>query len=210
MVALMLSMAGTGHGQTDAPAGEGGHGSLSSTIAGCVACHGQYGTGSIDGVPRLAGQNPDYMAHALSMFRARSRAGAAMQAVAQSLSDAEMRDVATYFASQNPPLLKGQSVPPRQLVAAGKQMAERGAGDNVAACFSCHGAGGLGNGARFPRIAAQPRKYIVDRLHEFQARASNTNPAPGTMTAVAAALTEQQIEQAAAYLSVTHDRPPRP
>jgi cytochrome c553 len=71
----------------------------------------------------------------------------------------------------------------------------------VAACFSCHAAGGKGDGARFPRIAAEPRQFVIDRLHEFQARARGKTPEPGTMTAVAATLTEEQIEAAAAYLS---------
>jgi cytochrome c553 len=33
-----------------------------------VACHGMHGEGAAGGVPRLAGQNAQYMSHALSMF----------------------------------------------------------------------------------------------------------------------------------------------
>jgi cytochrome c553 len=72
---------------------------------------------------------------------------------------------------------------------------------NVAPCFSCHAAQGKGNGARFPGIAAEPVQFVINRLHEFQARARGTTPQPGTMTAVAATLDEKQIEAAAAYLA---------
>jgi cytochrome c553 len=85
-------------------------------------------------------------------------------------------------------------------VLAGRRLAQTGA-DNAAACFSCHAAQGAGNGARFPRIAGQPAQFVIDRLHEFQARAREKTPQPGTMTAVAATLEEQQIQEAAAYLS---------
>jgi cytochrome c553 len=85
-------------------------------------------------------------------------------------------------------------------VLAGKKLAESGS-TNAAPCFSCHAAGGSGNGARFPRIAGEPARFVIDRLHEFQARAQGKTPQPGTMTAVAATLNEEQIEAAAAYLS---------
>ncbi|HEX9433710.1 MAG TPA: c-type cytochrome [Burkholderiales bacterium] len=166
----------------------------------CAACHGSQGEGGPNGVPRLAGQNADYMSHALSMFKAGTRASPIMQPIARNLSDAEIARLADYFSQQSPPLVRAAVSPSAQLVLAGKRLAETGA-DNAAACFSCHAAQGAGNGARFPRIAGQPAQFVIDRLHEFQARAREKTPQPGTMTAVAATLEEQQIQEAAAYLS---------
>jgi cytochrome c553 len=166
----------------------------------CASCHGVHGEGAPGGVPRLAGQNADYMNHALSMFRAGTRASAIMQPVARSLSDSEIRQLADYFSTQSAPRVGMATVAPPQLVQAGQQLAARGTA-NVAACFSCHAAQGKGNGARFPGIAAQPAQFVVDRLHEFQARAQGKAPEPGTMTAVAAKLDEDKIQAAAAYLS---------
>jgi cytochrome c553 len=125
-----------------------------------------------------------------------------LQTVALNLSYCYIRELAMFFSKQNPPLAEG-APPPQSLVIAGKQLAEMGAGSGVAACFSCHAAGGKGNGARFPSIAGEPAAFVVSRLHEFQARAKGKTPAPGTMTAVAATLNDAQIEAAAAYLSVT-------
>ena len=166
----------------------------------CATCHGKHGEGGSNGVPRLAGQNADYMSHALAMFKAGTRASAIMQPIARNLSDAEILRLANYFSMQSAPRAPTADAPSPQLVLAGKQLAETGAG-NVAACFSCHAAQGAGNGARFPRIAGQPAQFVIDRLHEFQARARAATPQPGTMTAVAATLNEQQIKEAAAYLS---------
>jgi cytochrome c553 len=165
----------------------------------CAACHGAHGEGAPAGVPRLAGQNADYMSHALSMFKAGTRASAIMQPIARTLSDAQMRQLADFYSTQKAPPGAGAPASPR-LVLAGKQLAESGS-SNAAPCFSCHAAGGNGNGARFPRIASEPARFVIDRLHEFQARAQAKPPQPGTMTAVAATLDEGQIEAAAAYLS---------
>jgi cytochrome c553 len=166
----------------------------------CITCHGMHGEGAPTGAPRLAGQNAPYMSHALSMFKAKTRASPIMQPVAQALSDAQMSELADYFSKQKAPLVEARSAVSPQLLPAGKQLAETGAA-NAAACFSCHGKQGNGNGARFPSIAGQPAQFVIDRLHEFQARSRAKAPQPGTMTAVAATLDEQQIEAAAAYLA---------
>ncbi|HZV64108.1 MAG TPA: c-type cytochrome [Telluria sp.] len=167
----------------------------------CLACHGVAGQGSLAGAPRLAGKNPDYLAHALSMFRAGTRASPIMQGIAHGMSDSDMQAFATYFSQQHPPRPGGAPTPAPALVAAGKQLAENGAGPDLAACFSCHAAGGKGNGARFPSIAGESPAFLVERLHAFQARAKGAPPPPGSMTSVAAKMDETQIQQAAAYLS---------
>jgi cytochrome c553 len=166
----------------------------------CTVCHGIHGEGAPSGMPRLAGQNADYMNHALSMFKAGTRASPIMQPVARILSDTQIRQLADYFSSQRAPRLATAISTASGSVLAGRQLAEKGAA-NVGACFSCHGAHGQGNGARFPSIAAQPAEFVISRIHEFQARAQGKPPSPGTMTAVAATLDERQVEAAAAYLS---------
>lgn len=166
----------------------------------CIVCHGVHGEGASGGVPRLAGKNADYMNHALSMFKTGTRASAIMQPVARNLSDMEIRQLADYFSNQSAPRVEMAASASPQLVLAGEQLAEKGAA-NVAACFSCHATQGKGNGARFPSIAAEPAQFVINRLHEFQARAQGKTPEPGTMTAVAATLDEKQIEASAAYLS---------
>lgn len=173
-----------------------------AAMSACVACHGPTGAGSAAGVPRIAGMNADYLAHALVMFKAGKRKSEVMQPIATTLSDADINALAHFFSAQNPPLAPAPA-PPADLVEAGKALAIRGGDDGVPACFSCHAENGSGNGQRFPRIAGEPDAFVVDRLHEFQARAKIAMPKPGSMTEVASRLTEQQIRAAAAFLSVT-------
>lgn len=168
-------------------------------LATCQACHGAAGQGSAAGVPRLAGQDAGYLAHALGMFKAGTRTSPEMQAVAQGLSDDDMVLLARYFAAQRPPRL-ADAPADGALAAAGRVLAERGDA-GIPACFSCHGPGGRGDGARFPAIAGAPRAFLVRRLEAFQARARNAPPPPASMTAQAAKLSALQIRQAAAFLS---------
>lgn len=200
-VTALLGLASTCHAQSAVNEQDTAGGATMPSIATCVACHGALGAGTATGGPRLAGKDSDYLAHALSMFKAGTRASTVMQTVALNLSDSEIRELAIFFSRQDPPLPKA-SPPPQGLVIAGKQLAEMGAGSDLPACFSCHAAGGAGNGARFPGIAGEPAAFVVARLHEFQTRAKGKTPAPGTMTAVAAKLNDAQIEAVAAYLSV--------
>jgi cytochrome c553 len=170
-----------------------------SQLATCISCHGAHGEGSSSGVPRLAGQNAEYLSHALSMFKAGTRASAIMQPVATTLAEDEMEALAAYFSKQSAPPVdaSASAAVSAQLAKAGELLARSGA----SACFSCHGMGGKGNGSRYPSIAGQPARFVVDRIHEFQERARQKAPQPGTMTAVSITLSEQQIQESAAYLS---------
>jgi cytochrome c553 len=188
MVAVLFAAIPDGDAQSVAPP---------PGVAVCASCHGAHGEGSTTGAPRLAGQNPEYMSHALSMFKAGSRASAIMQPIAQGLTDADMDVLTRYFSNQTPPLVGAGSPVSPALALAGKQLTETGPG----ACFSCHAAGGRGNGTRYPSIAGQPAQFITDRIHEFQQRARQKTPPPGTMTAVSTTLSEDQIKASAAYLS---------
>jgi cytochrome c553 len=199
-VAFALGVSFAGMSSASATPAIDAHNPLLTT---CAACHGATGEGSsAGGIPRLAGQNADYLAHALSMFKAGARKSAVMQPITMNLSATEMRQLADYFAMQSPPLAQAVAAPQAAQVAAGAQLAQAGdGGNNLAACFSCHAAGGKGNDQRFPSIAGQPATFTVQRLHEFQARAQHGAAKPGSMTSVAAQMSDSQIEAVAAYLS---------
>jgi cytochrome c553 len=64
------------------------------------------------------------------MFKAGTRISPHMQAVAQNLSESDIRTLAVFFSKQHPPLAP-TSVPPTVLVTAGKQLAETGVGTSV-------------------------------------------------------------------------------
>ncbi|TAN08105.1 MAG: cytochrome c [Rhodanobacteraceae bacterium] len=70
----------------------------------------------------------------------------------------------------------------------------------VYSCHGCHGVPGYESAYpqyHVPRIAGQNEQYIIDALNEYR---SGARKYP-TMSAQAHSLTEQQIENIAAYLS---------
>ena len=66
----------------------------------CQACHGTDGNAGTDPqYPRLAGQYHDYLARALHEYKTGERKNAIMAAFAATLSDADIDNLAAYFAS---------------------------------------------------------------------------------------------------------------
>jgi len=71
----------------------------------CVGCHGipNYKTAfpKTYRVPRIAGQKVDYLVSALKAYRAGQRSHPSMKAVAGSMTDQDIADIAAYYASLN-------------------------------------------------------------------------------------------------------------
>ena len=63
----------------------------------CAACHGADGNSAVPSFPKLAGQNRDYLYHALKDYKAGKRKNPIMAGQVQTLSDADMLDLAKYF-----------------------------------------------------------------------------------------------------------------
>jgi cytochrome c553 len=66
----------------------------------CAACHGADGVSTVPSFPILAGQNSDYLYHALKDYKSGKRKNAIMAGQVQNLSDADMKDLAKYFSRQ--------------------------------------------------------------------------------------------------------------
>lgn len=65
----------------------------------CQACHGMNGVGIADIYPNLAGQKTAYLKVQLKAFRNGTRKNPIMSQVAKTLTDAEIANVAAYYAS---------------------------------------------------------------------------------------------------------------
>jgi DmsE family decaheme c-type cytochrome len=83
-----------------APVGDPSAGKAAS--AACAGCHGEQGISANPAWPSLAGQDARYLAAALKAYKDGSRADATMVAMAASLDERMINDVASYFASLPP------------------------------------------------------------------------------------------------------------
>lgn len=66
----------------------------------CQGCHGEGGVSVVPTFPKLAGQYEDYLLQALKEYKAGTRKNAIMQGQVTSLTEADMADLAAYYASQ--------------------------------------------------------------------------------------------------------------
>jgi cytochrome c553 len=101
-LALLLVAMPTG-AQTAAPAGDPQKGAAKVQM--CQGCHGIVGWRTaypeVYRVPKIAGQHPAYIVAALKSYKAGQRSHPSMDAIAASLSDQDMADIAAYY-SQTP------------------------------------------------------------------------------------------------------------
>jgi cytochrome c553 len=71
------------------------------SAAACVACHGAQGDQpAAPEIAVIAGQSAPYVEQVLKEYRAGTRANAVMQAAAKDLTDAQIADLAAYFAAR--------------------------------------------------------------------------------------------------------------
>ena len=75
-------------------------------VAMCIGCHGipEYRTAfpEVYRVPILGGQNQQYLENALHAYKKGDRHFETMHAIAASLSDQDIADIAAYYAAQTP------------------------------------------------------------------------------------------------------------
>ncbi len=73
-------------------------------VAMCQGCHGIEGWRTaypeVYRVPKIAGQHQAYMVKALQAYKSGERGHPTMKAIAASLSDEDMADLAAYYAQQ--------------------------------------------------------------------------------------------------------------
>ena len=177
-------------------------GSLEAKILYCKTCHGLQAQGyrGYLPMPRLAGQQPQYLENQLRAFIERRRTNPVMANVAHVLTPAMVSGLAAHFDSLDPPPIGGA---PRHSLAQGKEIFENGLPEsNVPACSACHGAEGKGQN-EIPRLAGQLYEYTVAQLSGWskvrgQGTAVDTS---AIMAPTAHNLTHAQIEAVAAYMS---------
>jgi len=90
-----------------APAGDANAGKALSKN--CAACHGESGVASNPAWPHLAGQRAVYLANMLKAFRAGLRKDPMMAGVTRGLSDADIANLAAYYAAQSCAPAKGKA-----------------------------------------------------------------------------------------------------
>jgi cytochrome c553 len=162
----------------------------------CMACHGVGGNSTNLAIPSLAGQPPLYTYYQLLQYRGGQREDPQMSPMAMPLSDADMQDIAAYYAAQTP-------VAPSNSI----DLARAEAGRKLVTahhCDSCHAPGLVGQN-HIPRLAGQQHEYLLQQLRAYKAQ--TRTDMDGSMTMAAQPLSQEDIEVLAQYIA---HLPPHP
>lgn len=69
------------------------------TVAKCVVCHGRDGIAKTPDAPNLAGQKEAYILRSFAAYKSGERKNEQMSIIAKSVGDAELADIAAYYAA---------------------------------------------------------------------------------------------------------------
>lgn len=196
LTAIVSSLLATGWAWAQGTSGD----TVERAIHVCNACHGEGGDSKSPVFPKLAAQQPLYLAEQLKLFRTQKRSDTSPQAymwgVSALLDDATIQGLADYYAGQK---AKPGKPGDRKLVEQGRRIYAEGIpSHNLAPCASCHGENAEGASV-FPRLAGQHAQYIVKQLQEF---GTNKLRPHGVImaTRVVSRMTPEEMRAVATYL----------
>ena len=180
-----------------------------------MACHGPDGNSMAlpppsDPWPKLAGQVPEYVIKQIHDFKAGRRSNTQMSPQAQAVAEADIADIAAYFATQQ---VKPNPAANPELLAEGEKLFYKGKGrpNVVAACVGCHGLNGIGNrdwhklmatqpAVLAPAIGSQHASYLLKQLKAYK-DGSRSNDSAHVMRDVTARLSEDELTAVATFVA---------
>jgi cytochrome c553 len=145
----------------------------------CIGCHSIVGYQAsfpeVYKVPMISGQNAKYIVAALNAYKKGERKQGTMHAVAASLSEQDIADLAAYYA-QHGEAITTPEAPTKTPSPAVTELLTKGA------CASCHGANfNKPIDGSYPKIAGQYPDYLYVALKSYK---TENNPRVGRGNAI--------------------------
>ncbi|MGK6305718.1 c-type cytochrome [Variovorax sp. DT-64] len=177
----------------------------SKKVAMCIGCHGIIGYQAsfpeVHKVPMISGQSETYLAAALAAYKSGDRKHPTMRAIADSLSEQDIADIAAYYSRLG---LEEGDAPP---AAVAKQPSERVQGlisrDKDNACTKCHGANfNTPNDGTVAKLAGQHADYLYVALKSYKTEKNlQIGRSNGVMSQQAKKFSNAELKELANYIS---------
>jgi cytochrome c553 len=161
----------------------------------CIACHGPGGNSMTPGVPSISGHAAQAIGMQLYNYREGNRKNAQMSPMAANLTNAEMNNLAAYFASEK--VTAPQHKASEENAKLGPALTQQ------YNCTQCHGAA-LKGIQHIPRIAGQQYDYLLTQLQGFKAH--TRWDMDGNMTSALSVVKESDIPILADYIAGLTDQ----
>jgi cytochrome c553 len=166
----------------------------------CIGCHGikgyQASFPEVHKVPMISGQGAKFIVAALSAYKKGERKHPTMRAIAASLTDQDMADLAAFYEQHGGP---ASAAPPDGAPAASSEVA---ALLTKGACASCHGANySKPIDPSYPKIAGQHADYLFVALKAYKTEGNaNVGRANAIMGAQVKQFKNAELKAIAEYL----------
>ena len=167
----------------------------------CIGCHGIQGYQAsfpeVYKVPMISGQNAKYIEAALNAYKKGERKHPSMRAIAETLTEKNMADLAAYYSDhgvvQKVSATRTAKTPSPEIAALLTK----------ANCASCHGAAYSNPiDPSYPKIAGQHADYLFVALKAYKLE---NNPKVGRANAIMASMAKQytnaELKALSGYLS---------
>jgi cytochrome c553 len=188
---------GLAHSQTPSPApapqqaaasAAAGATSINAKTAMCLGCHGirgyQASFPEVYKVPMISGQNAKYIAAALTAYKNGDRKHPTMRAIATTLSEQDINEIAAYYEANGKE--EGKTLPDKPTKEPSQQVA--GLMQKVG-CVSCHGSNlSKPIDPSYPKIAGQYADYLFVALKAYK---TENNPSVGRSNPIMGAMAKQ-------------------
>ncbi|TDM05351.1 MAG: cytochrome c4 [Ideonella sp. MAG2] len=162
----------------------------------CAACHTADGSRGSPANPILAGQHADYLYKQLVEFKSGKRANPVMSGMVAPLTEADMKNVAAFYASKS---AKPGAAKNKDTVLLGEKIYRGGiVAKQVPACAGCHSPNGAGIPAQYPRLSGQHGDYVEAQMVAFRQGTRNNSV---QMTAIAAKMSDKEIKAVSDYIA---------
>jgi cytochrome c553 len=169
-------------------------------VAMCMGCHNIVGYQAtfpeVYKVPMISGQGGKYITAALNEYKTGARKHPTMRAIADSLTDQDIADVAAYYEASGKDLPANTGTPREPSV----NVAELVKKGN---CISCHGDGfAKPIDPAYPKVAGQHADYLYAALKAYKTEGNQyTGRSNGVMGGVAKQFSNAELKALAQYVS---------
>ncbi|MDH5513122.1 MAG: c-type cytochrome [Gammaproteobacteria bacterium] len=209
VLAVLLSMALVGCSDQDKPGAKSSAVKSAADIGAgkviaerdCNVCHRLDGGSAAPAIPILAAQHEAYLFASLKAYKEGKRVHAALKDMTGHMSEADLRNVAAYYASL-PPVQSatGSGAQVVSLYERGKAVAE--------ACAKCHGADGNSTTPGTPNLAGQQPRYLLVAIQEYLHSERARAPMHGDLTRMGRTDMESMVLYFASQVPAQRAAPP--
>lgn len=159
----------------------------------CAGCHGEAGISKTPGTPNLVGLDPKYLVAAMGGYKSGRRKHDLMKALLGPINDADLGNIALYYALQKPDRA--------QTPVSGSETAGKAA---AAACGGCHGEQGVSTNPTAPSLAGQDAQYLAAAIGAYKNGARDD----ATMKGLVASLDANAIQDLTAFYAAQQPQSP--